>query len=183
MAFRRTALLFGGVLCAACSTAASQSLHVPATQVRSAAVSQRGKANRGPASPVEDSLRARGVRFGTDGSAPALFAFVREHFPEVSLENAGRGDVLFFDLGAGCGGHAGLVETVEPSGRIGFRERRNGDTHHSYVTPRAPYARRDGQGRILNTFLRPKRMDDSPDTRYFAGDMLCAIFRVDGPSP
>lgn len=137
------------------------------------------KPARGPATPVEESLRARGVRLGTDGSAPALFAFVREHFPEVPLAQARRGDVLFFDMGSGCGGHTGLVETVEPGGRIGFRERRDGDTRHSYVSPRTPYVRRDERGRILNTFLRPKRMDDSPDTRYFAGEMICAIFHVE----
>ena len=183
MVFNRTALLVGVVLCTACSIAGTQSIHVPATQVRSVVASHGGKGTRGPASPVEASLRSRGVRFGTDGSAPALFAFVRERFPEVTLEHAGRGDVLFFDMGGGCGGHTGLVETVEPGGRIGFRERRDGRSRHSYVTPRTPYVRRDGRGRILNTFLRPKRMDDSPGTQYFAGEMLCAIFRVDERGP
>ena len=89
--------------------------------------------------------------------------------------------MLFFDLGSGCGGHAGLVETVEPAGRIGFRERRDGDTRHSFVTPRTPFARRDGQGRIVNTFLRAKRMDDAPETNYFAGEMLCAVFHIESP--
>jgi hypothetical protein len=182
MAFKRIALLSGAVACGACSAFSTQSLHVPATQVRPAVmISPRGKGDRGPASPVEQSLRARGIRFGTDGTAPALFAFVRERFPEVPLEKTGRGDVLFFDMGTGCGGHTGLVETVEPGGRIGFRERREGNTRHSYVTPRTPYARRDAEGRVLNTFLRPKRMDDEPGTRYFAGDMLCAIFHVEEP--
>lgn len=138
-----------------------------------------GKGARGAASPVEQSLRSRGIRFGTDGSSPALFAFVREHFAEVPVREASRGDVVFFDLGSGCGGHVGLIETVEPGGRIGFRERRDGETRHSYVSPAAPYARRDDRGRILNTFLRPKRMDDGPETRYFAGEMACAIFHVE----
>jgi len=39
--------------------------------------------------------------------------------------------------------------------------------------------RRDDKGRILNTFLRPKRMEDPAETVYFAGEMLCAVFRVD----
>jgi hypothetical protein len=127
------------------------------------------KAGRLASNPVEDSLRGRGIRFGSDGSSPALFAFVREHFAEIPPEQASRGDLLFFDMGRGCGGHAGLVETVEPAGRIGFRERRDGDAHHS------------GQGRILNTFLRPKRMDDAPDAMYFAGEMLCAVFHIESP--
>lgn len=168
---------------AACTTASTHGLHIPASQVRSAMVSPRGKSAPSTPGPVEESLRARGVRVGTEGSAPALFAFVRERFPEVALEHTVRGDLLFFDLGTGCGDHAGLVETVEPSGRIGFRERRDGSTRHSYVTPRTPHTRRDGKGRVLNTFLRPKRMDDEPGTRYFAGDMLCAIFRAGEASP
>jgi hypothetical protein len=167
-----------------CFAARSQSAHMPAVQVRAVSVTRgetRGKPTRGPATPVEESLHARGIRLGTDGSAPALFAYVREHFAEIPLERASRGDVIFFDLGSGCGGHAGLIETVEPAGRIGFRERRDGDTRHSYVNPRAPYTRRDERGRIANTFLRPKRMDDAPDTRYFAGEMACALFHVETP--
>ncbi len=173
-------LLIGGLLGTACSTATSRTVHVPAMQVRSAAMTApRGKAPPGLMSPVEESLRARGVPIGTDGSAPALFALARERFPEVALQNARRGDVLFFDMGSGCGDHTGLVETVEPGGRIGFRERRDGDTRHSYVTAGVPYVRRDDKGRVLNTFLRPKRMDDGPGTRYFAGEMLCALFHVE----
>jgi len=181
----RIALLIGVVaLSAACATATSQSIQVPATQVRSAGAlhqvdARQKKTGRVAASPVEESLRGRGIRFGTDGSSPALFGFVRERFAEIPPEHASRGDVLFFDMGSGCGGHAGLVETVEPAGRIGFRERRDGDTRHSYVTPRTPYVRRDGQGRIMNTFLRPKRMDDARATTYFAGEMLCAVFHVE----
>jgi hypothetical protein len=173
-------------LSAGCSTATSQSIQAPTTRVRSAAVS----AKTGPArdkqparpkpSPVEESLASRGVRFATDGSSTALFAHIREHYPEIPVKTATMGDVLFFDMGEGCGEHTGLVETVEPAGRIGFRERRDGDSRHSYVTPREPRLRRDGQGRIMNTFLRAKRADDRPDSVYFAGEMLCAVFRVDG---
>lgn len=167
---------------ASCTVATSQSMVAPTTRVRSALVSTRAapadrKKPTRP-SPVEEALASRGIRFGTDGSAPALFAFIREHYPVVALKHTTRGDVVFFDLGEGCGGHTGLVETVEPAGRIGFRERRDGDTRHSYVTPGSPHLRRDGQGRILNTFLRPKRLDDAPDTAYFAGEMLCAIFHI-----
>ena len=149
---------------------------------RPADADARQHRSRKPAtSPVEESLRSRGFRFGTDGSAPALFAFVRERFPEIPANAASSGDVIFFDVGAGCGSHTGLVETAEPAGRIGFRERRDGDVRHSYVTPSEPLVRRDGKGRILNTFLRPKRMEDPADTRYFAGEMLCAAFRVQVP--
>ena len=190
MASRRTAFLWAiTAFSAGCSTAALQSVHAPATRVRSAAVvskpssseAQQRKEKRIAAGPVEESLRGRGIRFGTDGTAPALFAFVREQFPQISADGVASGDLLFFDLGTGCGGHAGLVETVEPEGRIGFRERRDGDSRHSYVTPREPLVRRDGKGRILNTFLRPKRMEDPAETAYFSGEMLCAAFHVPAP--
>ncbi len=169
---------------AGCSTVSSQSLYVPSAQFRSesnvlgAHKSGQHHPKRSAASLVEESLHARGVRFGTDGSVPALFAFMRGQFAQVHADQARGGDVLFFDLGAGCGTHVGLVETAEPSGRIGFREWRDASTRHSYVTPRDPYLRRDTRGRIMNTFLRPKRIEDPADTAYFASEMLCAIFRV-----
>jgi hypothetical protein len=186
MASSGTPFILGLVaLWAGCAMARSQTIQAPPTRVRSVSISHPDaharRAARGSSNPVEESLLARGLRFGTDGSVAALYAYVRERFAEVAPENACRGDVIFFDLGSGCGGHAGLVETIEPTGRIGFRERREGDTRHSYVSPRAPYLRRDGQGRIMNTFLRAKRMDDPPETAYFAGEMLCAVFHVDSP--
>ncbi len=170
-------------LAAGCSTASSQSMQAPPTRVRSVVVNAKAapdakKPTRSKPNPVEESLARRGVRFGSDGSALALFAFLREHYPAVAATRAVMGDVLFFDLGEGCGGHAGLVETVEPSGRIGFRERRDGDTRHSYVTPRTPAVRRDDGGRVMNTFLRTKHVNDAPDTAYFAGQLLCAIFHI-----
>ena len=42
-----------------------------------------------------------------------------------------------------------------------------------------PLRRRSKGEWIMNTFLRPKRLDDGPETAYFAGQMLCAVFRVD----
>jgi hypothetical protein len=181
----RFVFLVALTVAAGCSTASSQSLYVPSAQLRSesstlgARKSWQHRPKRSAATLVEESLHARGVRFGTDGSVPALFAFMREQFARVPADQTHGGDVLFFDLGSGCGAHVGLVETAEPSGRIGFREWRDGSTRHSYVTPRDPYLRRDTRGRILNTFLRPKRIDDPADTTYFASEMLCAVFRVD----
>lgn len=142
---------------------------------------QRGKAQPGAARLVEESLHARGIRFGTDGSSQALLAFAQDQFQPVPADKACAGDVVFFDLGGGCGSHAGVVETSEPGGRIGFREWRDGNSRHSYVTPNAPLVRRDDKGRIMNTFLRPKRVDDPPETAYFAGEMLCGVYHVQAP--
>jgi len=180
----RLAFLAIVTVAAGCSTASSHSRYVPSAQIRSSVSAPTRKAQpphakRSAASLVEESLHGRGIRFGTDGSVPALFAFLHEQFPQVQADQARGGDVLFFDLGTGCGLHTGLVETAESGGRIGFREWRDGSSRHSYVTPRDPYLRRDGKGRIMNTFLRPRRMEDPAETAYFAGEMLCAVFRVD----
>lgn len=164
-----------------CSMATSHSIYIPSAQIRSASADSRKqpRAKRSAASVVEESLHARGIRFGTDGSVPALYAFVRGQFAQVQADQTRGGDVLFFDLGSGCGRHTGLVETAESGGRIGFREWRDGSSRHSYVTPREPLVRRDDKGRIMNTFLRPKRMEDPAETTYFAGEMLCAVYRVE----
>ena len=172
---------------AGCSIATSHSIYVPSSQIRSVSSNPgpdsrklpHQRAKHSAASVVEESLHARGIRFGTDGSVPALFAFVRDRFSQVQADQARGGDVLFFDLGDGCGRHTGLVETAESGGRIGFREWRDGSSRHSYVTPREPLLRRDGRGRIMNSFLRPKRIEDPAETAYFAGEMLCAVFRIE----
>ena len=182
-------LLASLVATAGCSTATSHSIYVPSAQFRSAVStpgpssrkSQQQHAKRNAATLVEESLHARGIRFGTDGTVPALYAFIRDQFAQIQVDQARGGDVLFFDMGTGCGMHVGLVETAESGGRIGFREWRDGSSRHSYVTPREPLLRRDGRGRIMNTFLRPKRIEDPAETTYFAGEMLCAVFRIETP--
>jgi hypothetical protein len=125
---------------------------------------------------VEQSLHERGIRFGTDGTAGSLYQFLHAQFPAVKAREARPGDVLFFDLGTGCGSHVGLVDLVDGSGRIIFREWRDGSARRSYVHPGQPQIRREGD-QILNTFLRVKHPDDPPNTRYFAGELLCSMVR------
>ena len=127
---------------------------------------------------VERSLHERGIRFGTDGTPGSLYQFLHAQYPEVRASEARSGDVLFFDLGdgAGCGGHTGLVDLVDGTGRLVFREWRDGSARRSYVHPGQPRTRRDGAS-ILNTFLRVKLPSDPPSTHYFAGEMLCSVVR------
>ena len=124
----RIAFLTGLTAAAGCSTASSHSIFVPSAQFRSASSAPASHkplqhAKRGAATLVEESLHARGIRFGTDGSVPALFAFMREQFAQVQADQVHGGDVLFFDLGSGCGTHVGLVETAEPGGPCCPREK------------------------------------------------------------
>jgi len=135
---------------------------------------------------VERSLRDRGLRFGTDGSTRALWHYLRATHDTVSAERARQGDVVFFDTRAtdanpDCDDvtdHAGLVESVEPDGRIIFLEARAGQVRRSVVDPAHPMLRRNERGEIANSFLRSKRVADPPNARYFAGQMFCGIARV-----
>lgn len=178
------ALLAVIVGCGASGTA--RSWRVSAPVVRSAVSNGRPAARKrdmGPEHPgsatglVERSLHQRGIRFGTDGSARALYAFLQSRYPAVRGAQARTGDILFFDLGDGCAEHTAVVESVDPSGRVAFREWRDGSVLHSFADANRPRERRDEGGRILNSFLRIKRPDDQPGTRYFAGEMLCAVIR------
>lgn len=73
--------------------------------------------------------------------------------------------------------HAGLVAAVESDGRIDFVEAHGGTIRRSYVDPQRPRERRDESGRVLNSFLRPRKFGDPEDTPTFAGEMLCAVVR------
>ena len=132
-----------------------------------------------PAALVEGRLRQRGVRFGTDGSVASLYAYMRLEQVMVPPTSARPGDVVFFQMDTTtCADHAGIVEAVDETGRITFREVRGGVVRESYAHPGEPSLRRAADGRVLNTFLRPRRTDDPPEARYFAGEMLCAVGRV-----
>src|SRR4051812_42137058 len=89
-------------------------------------------ANEG-AALVESRLRAAGLRFGTDGSARALWGYMRLSHRIIGAADARTGDILFFDMRGrqdrqpDCADHAGIVERVDPDGRITFMEARGGE--------------------------------------------------------
>ncbi|HVU49044.1 MAG TPA: CHAP domain-containing protein [Polyangia bacterium] len=132
---------------------------------------------------VERTLHEAGLRFGTDGSVRALWGYMRTSQEVVAPSEARAGDVLFFDTrgtddAPTCADHAGIVESVDGDGRLGFVEARDGQVRHSFVDPAHPTTRRGEREQILNSFLRPKRVSDPPEARYFAGEMLCGVARV-----
>jgi len=130
---------------------------------------------------VEASLRDRGLRFGTDGSVKALYSYATQTHERVNAQEARPGDVVFFDTsraGNQCGGHVGLVQGFAPGGALKFRERRGGEERVSVADPQRPGQRRDEDGRVINTFIRPVKPDDPAGTRYYAGQMVCAVVRV-----
>jgi hypothetical protein len=132
---------------------------------------------------VERALHDAGFRFGTDGSTRALWGYLRSAHRLVDAREARPGDILLFDTRGvaprpECADRAGIVESVGASGRLTFVEAQGGRVRRSFVDPAHPSARRDARGEILNSFLRPIRIDDPPGARYFAGEMLCGVART-----
>jgi hypothetical protein len=170
------------VLCALGCAPATGTRRLPASVVRAARF-EAGHGGDDDARFVTRSLQRAGVRFGTDGSMAALFGYMSATQTLVAPAEAHPGDVVFFDVSGvapelACADHAGVVERVEPDGVIVFLEARGGRVRESFVDARQPAVRRDGLGRIRNSFLRPMRPDDPPGARHFAGQMLCALARV-----
>jgi len=159
---------------------------LPAPIVAAAHVEAAAPRDEGAAF-VERSLRDSGLHFGTDGSTRALWEYLRLTHETVSATRARSGDVLFFDTRASgadpdCDDttdHAGVVESIEPDGRIIFLEARGGQVRRSVVDPAHPTQRRTERGEIANSFLRAKLVADPPNARYFAGEMLCGVARID----
>jgi hypothetical protein len=136
---------------------------------------------------AERALHDAGLRFGTDGSTRALWSYLRLTHDLVAPVDARPGDILFFDTRATGGStpdcddttdHVGVVETITPDGRIEFVEARAGRVQRSFVDPSRPSLRRTAGGDIANSFLRAKAVEDPPDARYFAGELLCCVARA-----
>ena len=132
---------------------------------------------------VERTLHEAGLRFGTDGSTRALWGYLRTAHLLVDATAARPGDIVFYDTrgvapAPECADETGVVDEVGPGGRIVFISAHGGRVRRGFVDPAHPTIRRDGRGQILNSFLRPKRIDDPPGARYFAGEMLCGIARA-----
>jgi hypothetical protein len=171
--------------CATASPHATRPHRVHTPVAARAHVAPPGPRDEGAAF-VARALRDSGMRFGTDGSTRSLWEYLRNTHDTVAASRAHAGDVLFFDTRADDGtpdcddttDHVGLVESAEPDGRIIFVEARGGQVRRSVVDPAHPSLRRNARGEIANTFLRPKRVADPPNARYFAGEMLCGIARV-----
>jgi hypothetical protein len=146
-------------------------------------------------SPASDfvvaALQGAGFRFGTDGTIPSLWGYLRTSQVVIPASEAAAGDVIFFrvrpppddHVSRSCADpdHAGIVSAVDRDGRITFVEARESALRTSYLDLRRPRLRRDVEGRVHNTFLHPKAIDDPPETPNFAGEMFCAAVRL-GPT-
>lgn len=135
---------------------------------------------------VVAALQGAGLRFGTDGTVRSLWQYLRSSHQSVSPTTARPGDIVLFRVAPGESGdpipcdapdRVGIVSAVDPQGKIGFVEARDGRKLTSYVDPIHPSLRRDADGNIHNSFLRPVRAGDPFPQPLLAGETLCAISR------
>jgi hypothetical protein len=141
---------------------------------------------------VVAALQGKGLSFGTDGSVASLWGYLRESQTALPPGASQSGDVLFFQTrtpvptvsapAEACNApdHVAIVSSVDSDGRISFVEARDGEIRHGFADPERPQVRRDETGRVLNTFLHPKDINDAGDVPNFAGEMVCAAVRTKG---
>jgi len=135
---------------------------------------------------VVAALQQAGLRFGTDGTVPSLWQYLKNAHPEIPATAARPGDVLIFRVAPVAGGEenpcdvpddAAIVSEVDGSGRISFVEARHGRTVFNYLDPQHPRTRRDDEGQVRNSFLRVAHPGDPTAAPLLAGEMLCGVAR------
>ena len=135
---------------------------------------------------VVAALQGAGLRFGTDGTVPSLWQYLRNAHPAVPPAAAKPGDVLVFRVAPVAPGDEGacespddvaIVSEVDGSGRIAFVEARHGRKVFNYLDPLHPRLRRDDGGQVRNSFLRTARRGDPVAAPLLAGEMLCGVAR------
>ena len=135
---------------------------------------------------VVAALQQAGLRFGTDGTVPALWQYLKNAHPEIPARAARPGDVLVFRVAPVAGrdedpcdspDDVAIVSEVDGSGRISFVEARHGRTVFNYLDPLHPRTRRDDGGQVRNSFLRVAHPGDPVTAPLLAGEMLCGVAR------
>ena len=85
------------------------------------------------------------------------------------------GDLVLFDEGW----LVGLVTSVRDDGTAEFVYAQRGVVRRGWVNGLYGRNKRDAEGRILNTFVRPYQAGDRSGQRYLAGEMLTGFVRLD----
>jgi len=135
---------------------------------------------------VVAALQQAGLRFGTDGTVPSLWQYLKTAHPEIPPTAVRPGDVLVFRVApvavreedpCDTPDDVAIVSEVDGSGRISFVEARHGRTVFNYLDPRHPRTRRDDGGQVRNSFLRVAQPNDPVAAPLLAGEMLCGVAR------
>ncbi|MCP9471261.1 MAG: CHAP domain-containing protein [Nitrospira sp.] len=94
------------------------------------------------------------------------------------------GDVVFFHNTWDFNGdslpndpltHVGVVEQVERDGTVTFVSWVSSGVERYRMNLQRPDTHKAGNGRILNDYLRRRKADDHPTTRYLAGQLFAAF--------
>ena len=94
------------------------------------------------------------------------------------------GDLVFFDNTWDYNGdgeandpltHVGIVERVESDGTIVFISRVSEAIERYRMNLAHPHIHQTGDGRILNDYMRRKRLSDGDGTRYLTGELFAAF--------
>lgn len=115
------------------------------------------RAARRPPLPSTDTL-----------DAPWLHALARLDGRLLPAPRAGA--IVFFGQTVRAF-HAGVVERVEGP-RLTFLHADRDKVRRGHCDLSQPHQRRDGRGRIVNSYLLPRRRDDLPGTRYLCGELV-----------
>jgi hypothetical protein len=102
--------------------------------------------------------------------------------------NVRPGDLVFFDNTWDFNGdgvlndpltHVGIVEAVEQDGTVVFISRVSNAIERYRMNLRAPNATRASDGRLLNDYLRRKKLADPLSTGYLAGQLFAGFGTLD----
>lgn len=77
--------------------------------------------------------------------------------------------------------HVGIVETVERDGTIVFISRVAGAVERYRMNLSHPHLHRQGNGEVLNDYLRRKDRQDDPATRYLTAELLAGFGSLERP--
>ena len=117
-----------------------------------------------------------------------IYEHVQKHGRIHRGPAVGPGDLVFFDntwdfnadgLLNDSLTHVGIVEAVERDGTVIFISRVSNAIERYRMNLRAPNTIRDADGRILNDYLRRKKIGDPLATGYLTGQLFASFGSLD----
>jgi hypothetical protein len=85
------------------------------------------------------------------------------------------GDVVVFE----DGWLVGVVTSVRADATVEFVFARDGVVRRGYLNTASPHVRRNDGGRVLNTFVRPFKSEDTRSQAYLAGELISGYLRLE----
>src|SRR5215468_2216319 len=125
-----------------------------------------------PAGVVTTAESERGLP-APDAQSWAQTVLYRAHaHTSRALPAPRKGDLVIFD-----DGKTGVV--IDKKGElVRFLYVKAGAVREGVLSTERPDRRRDAQGRLLNSYVRARRENDPPGTRYLAGECVTAFEAV-----